>query len=65
MPPHAYLSMMRLRQAKNALAAGTGLAETALATGFADQSHFNRRRFKGGVGLWPGTWLKRMGQTRR
>ncbi|WP_266160700.1 helix-turn-helix transcriptional regulator, partial [Dyella silvatica] len=58
-PPHTYLNMVRLRHAQRALLSGQGLADAALSSGFADQSHFNRR-FKGSIGLAPGAWLKQM-----
>ena len=58
-PPHVYLNVVRLRRAQTALLAGQPLAQVALAAGFADQSHFNRR-FKGSFGLSPGAWLGQM-----
>jgi AraC-like DNA-binding protein len=42
MPPHAYQLQMRIARAKSALRAGSSIAGVALATGFADQSHFTR-----------------------
>ena len=41
-PPHAYLRQVRVRRAKERLAAGQPIAEVALATGFTDQSHLTR-----------------------
>jgi AraC-like DNA-binding protein len=59
-PPHIYLNAVRLERAQAAMLAGQGLAEVAAACGFADQSHFSRR-FKGSVGLAPGSrWLRQM-----
>jgi AraC-like DNA-binding protein len=58
-PPHTYLNMVRLRHAQKALLSGHKLADAAISSGFADQSHFNRR-FKGSMGLAPGAWLKQM-----
>lgn len=59
-PPHVYLNMVRLRQAQRALMTGQSLADAAATSGFADQSHLNRR-FRGSMGLSPGVWLKQMG----
>lgn len=59
-PPHVYLNSVRLRHAQQALLTGQTLAAAALAAGFADQSHFNRR-FRGSVGVAPGVWLRQMG----
>jgi AraC-like DNA-binding protein len=59
MPPHAYLNSVRLRAAMRALLSGSSLAEAATSAGFADQSHFNRR-FRGSMGVPPGTWLSHM-----
>lgn len=59
MPPHVYLNTLRVQAAQRLLAAGGTLADVAVAAGFADQSHFNRR-FKGSVGLTPRAWLQQM-----
>ncbi|MDQ0134620.1 AraC-like DNA-binding protein [Neorhizobium galegae] len=40
--PHAYLIQRRVQLARKLIAGGAGLAEAALASGFADQSHMNR-----------------------
>ena len=56
-PPHAYLESVRIRQARRLLALGRPILEVALATGFADQSHFTRR-FKRTVGVPPGDFVK-------
>lgn len=40
--PHAYRMNCRIEQAKALLRQGMGIAETALACGFFDQSHFHR-----------------------
>jgi AraC-like DNA-binding protein len=40
--PSAYLRQVRLREARHRLAAGTAIAEVAVATGFADPSHLTR-----------------------
>ena len=41
-PPHVYQLQMRIARAKSALRKGSSIARVALATGFADQSHFTR-----------------------
>jgi transcriptional regulator GlxA family with amidase domain len=48
-PPHAYQLRMRIARAKIALRRGSSIARVAMATGFADQSHFTRvfKRFEG------------------
>lgn len=53
--PHRYLIMRRLQHAKHLLQEGEEMAEVALATGFVDQSHFNRQ-FKKAFGMTPGSW---------
>ena len=53
MPPHRYLTNIRLEQARALLAAGESPAEVAAAVGFADQSHLSRR-FKAAYGVTPG-----------
>lgn len=58
-PPHIFLNAVRIRRAQEALLRGATLAQAAVDCGFADQSHFTRR-FKGSVGLAPGTWLRQM-----
>jgi len=58
-PPHVYLSAIRIRHAQAAMLAGKPLAEVAVACGFADQAHFSRR-FKGAVGVPPARWLRQM-----
>jgi AraC-like DNA-binding protein len=42
MPPHQFQLWMRIDRARRLLASGTGIAEAAHRTGFADQSHFTR-----------------------
>jgi AraC-like DNA-binding protein len=57
MPPHAYQLQVRIARAKSALRAGSSVARVALATGFADQSHFTHV-FKRLVGDTPAQyWL--------
>ncbi|MGD1856644.1 MAG: AraC family ligand binding domain-containing protein [Leptolyngbyaceae cyanobacterium] len=57
LPPHAYLNHIRVHQARQHLAAGESITDTALATGFADQSHLHRH-FKRMVGLTPGQYAR-------
>ncbi|AGM41899.1 helix-turn-helix transcriptional regulator [Aeromonas hydrophila] len=63
MTPHAYLLDQRIRHARALLRRGEPLAEVALASGFADQAHF-QRQFKRRVAATPGhyrTQLTRLG----
>lgn len=53
--PHRFLLMRRLQRARQMIISGAALAETAVATGFADQSHMNRH-FKKAFGMPPGRW---------
>ncbi|WP_246088718.1 AraC family transcriptional regulator [Phreatobacter stygius] len=53
--PYRYLTMRRLDHARAGIRAGRSLAEAALASGFADQSHMTRQ-FKQAFGLPPGRW---------
>lgn len=53
--PHRFLLMRRLQRARRMIEMGEQLAETAVAVGFSDQSHFNRH-FKKAFGLTPGRW---------
>ncbi|WP_324013842.1 AraC family transcriptional regulator [Aeromonas hydrophila] len=53
MTPHAYLLDQRIRHARALLRRGEPLAEVALASGFADQAHF-QRQFKRRVAATPG-----------
>jgi AraC-like DNA-binding protein len=57
LPPHAYLESVRIRQAQRLLAAGMPVAEVALATGFADQSHLTHR-FKRYLAVTPGQYTR-------
>jgi AraC-like DNA-binding protein len=47
--------MRRLQRARRMIETGEPLAETAVATGFTDQSHLNRQ-FKKAYGVTPGRW---------
>ena len=55
--PYRFLTMRRLENAQALIAAGSSLAETAQASGFADQSHLTRQ-FRGAVGMPPGAWRR-------
>lgn len=55
MTPHAYLLDRRIRHARTLLKQGQPLAEVALASGFADQAHF-QRQFKRRVAATPGQY---------
>lgn len=56
LPPHAYLTQVRVRKAKGLLTAGLPIAQVAAETGFTDQSHLTRH-FKRVVGVTPGQYL--------
>ena len=55
MTPHAYLLDRRIRHARTLLRQGLPLVEVALASGFADQAHF-QRQFKRRVAATPGQY---------
>lgn len=57
MPPHVYLSHVRVRRAQALLANGASLSMVTHATGFFDQSHFTRT-FKRIVGIPPGQYAR-------
>ncbi|MCL6638119.1 MAG: AraC family transcriptional regulator [Firmicutes bacterium] len=54
-PPHAYLTQVRVGRARALLGRGLPIAQVALETGFADQSHLHRH-FKRIVGVTPGQY---------
>ena len=58
MTPHAYQLDRRIQRARRLLAAGAPICDTALATGFADQSHFHRS-FRERVAATPGQYGRR------
>lgn len=51
-PPHEYQTQVRVAQARKLIRSGASLSETALETGFFDQSHLSRN-FKRIVGVTP------------
>lgn len=55
--PLAYRNQRRIAKARELLLAGQPIAQTALAVGFADQSHFTRQ-FQRLVGTSPGRYLQ-------
>ena len=59
--PYRYLVMRRLDRARDLIRGGVSLAETAAATGFADQSHMTRH-FKKTYGMSPGRWAAMTGR---
>jgi len=60
LPPHVFLTQLRLQQAKRLLARGVGLAEAAAAVGFYDQSALSRH-FKKIYGVTPGQYARAVG----
>jgi AraC-like DNA-binding protein len=57
MPPHAWLTDVRVRRARGLLDAGVLPSEAALTVGFADQPHLNRH-FSRIVGVPPGAYQR-------
>jgi AraC-like DNA-binding protein len=55
LPPHAYQIQTRIKHAKSMLGRGLPCIDTAIAVGFADQSHFTKH-FKRIVGVPPGLY---------
>lgn len=56
MPPHAYLTHLRVARARTLLTHGTPLAQVAALAGFYGQSHLTRH-FKRIVGVTPGQYV--------
>lgn len=56
LPPHAYLTQLRVARAKTLLSLGMPIPQVAFETGFVDQSHLTRQ-FKRFVGVTPGQYL--------
>jgi AraC-like DNA-binding protein len=55
--PRRFITLRRLDMVATAIRHGRGLAEAALAAGFADQSHMTRA-FRDAFGMSPGQWRK-------
>lgn len=55
--PYRYQTLRRLDRARTLMRTGTSLADAAVASGFADQSHMTRQ-FKKAYGLSPGRWQR-------
>jgi AraC-like DNA-binding protein len=53
LPPHAYMTRARLREARRLLLQGEPTAQVAAAVGYVDQSHLTKR-FKAAFGITPG-----------
>jgi AraC-like DNA-binding protein len=56
LPPHVYLTQVRVQRAKTLLSLGMPIPQVAYATGFVDQSHLTRH-FKRFVGVTPGQYV--------
>ncbi len=56
LPPHAYLTQLRVARAKTLLSLGMSIPQVAFEAGFVDQSHLTRH-FKRFVGVTPGQYL--------
>jgi AraC-like DNA-binding protein len=59
LPPHAYLESVRMRHAREMLKLGMKVIDTALATGYPDQSHFTHR-FRSITGITPAQYAIRV-----
>jgi AraC-like DNA-binding protein len=59
LPPHACLESIRISRARELLRAGMSVVDTALAVGYADQSHFTHR-FRRHTGFTPGQYRTRV-----
>jgi AraC-like DNA-binding protein len=53
MPPHTYMTQVRLRVARRLLLKGEPAASVAAAVGYVDQSHLTKR-FRAAFGVTPG-----------
>lgn len=60
LPPHAYLTQLRVRHARRLLEAGVRPAQVAAEVGFTDQAHLNRH-FKRIVGVPPAAYQRAAG----
>jgi AraC-like DNA-binding protein len=56
LPPHGYLTQVRLREARRQLLAGQSPALVAADVGFVDQSHLTKR-FRSAFGITPGQYV--------
>jgi AraC-like DNA-binding protein len=56
LPPHGYLTQVRLREARRQLLAGKSPALVAAEVGFVDQSHLIKR-FRSAFGMTPGQYV--------
>ena len=56
MPPHAYMTRARLREARSLLLRGEPAASVAAAVGYVDQSHLTKR-FRAAYGITPGQFV--------
>jgi AraC-like DNA-binding protein len=59
LPPHALQVAHRVRKARRLLEAGEPVADIAVTTGFADQSHLHRH-FQRSLGMTPGEYRRRL-----
>lgn len=57
LPPHSYLTQIRVARARHLISTSMPLAEVAAAVGFTDQSHLNRH-FKALIGVTPGQYAR-------
>lgn len=57
LPPHSYLTQIRVARARHLISTSMPLAEIAAAVGFTDQSHLNRH-FKALIGVTPGQYAR-------
>jgi AraC-like DNA-binding protein len=57
LPPHAFLTQVRVARAKALLKQGISITQTAMEVGFSDQSHFTRH-FRRLVSVTPGHYLQ-------
>jgi AraC-like DNA-binding protein len=57
LPPHAYLTQVRVERARALLSAGGDVATTAQAVGFADQAHLTRH-FRRHIGVPPARFAR-------
>lgn len=64
LPPHAWLQQQRTERSRQLIQQGAGLADAALASGFADQSHMSRV-FARQFGFTPGAWQQAASQRTR